>query len=92
MGSLKFDADRSFHAANGGPNGSEGTGVMLYLNQERARIGLEPQDARLFPSRIRDLPPRGNHRLLGFEMDERDFFGLGSDILEINGFSFGTRC
>ena len=65
--------------------GTEGHGVLLYLNQEGRGIGLANK------MRAYSLQDQGfdtveaNHRL-GFEDDERDF-RLGSDILKSMGFS-----
>jgi GTP cyclohydrolase II len=63
--------------------GHEGTGVLLYLNQEGRGIGLASK------MRAYSLQDQGfdtveaNHRL-GFEDDERDF-RIGADILEQMG-------
>ena len=65
--------------------GAEGTGVLLYLNQEGRGIGLANK------MRAYSLQDQGfdtveaNHRL-GFEDDERDF-RIGSEILKSMGFN-----
>jgi GTP cyclohydrolase II len=64
--------------------GANGSGVLLYLNQEGRGIGLANK------MRAYSLQDQGfdtvdaNHRL-GFEDDERDF-ALGSEILRAMGF------
>jgi GTP cyclohydrolase II len=84
MGSLKCDCGPQLRAALA-QMGSEGHGVLLYLNQEGRGIGLANK------MRAYSLQDQGfdtveaNHRL-GFEDDERDF-RLGSDILKSMGFS-----
>ncbi|MEX0284652.1 MAG: GTP cyclohydrolase II [Paracoccaceae bacterium] len=84
MGSLKCDCGPQLRAALA-QMGSEGAGVLLYLNQEGRGIGLANK------MRAYSLQDQGfdtveaNHRL-GFEDDERDF-RLGSDILKTMGFS-----
>lgn len=84
MGSLKCDCGPQLRGALA-QMGTEGTGVLLYLNQEGRGIGLANK------MRAYSLQDQGfdtveaNHRL-GFEDDERDF-RLGSDILKKMGFS-----
>ncbi len=84
MGSLKCDCGPQLRGALA-QMGAEGSGVLLYLNQEGRGIGLANK------MRAYSLQDQGfdtveaNHRL-GFEDDERDF-RLGSDILKTMGFS-----
>ncbi len=84
LGSLKCDCGPQLRAALA-QMGAEGSGVLLYLNQEGRGIGLANK------MRAYSLQDQGfdtvqaNHRL-GFEDDERDF-RLGADILKAMGFS-----
>ena len=84
LGSLKCDCGPQLRAALA-QMGTEGAGVLLYLNQEGRGIGLANK------MRAYSLQDQGfdtveaNHRL-GFEDDERDF-RIGSEILKSMGFN-----
>ncbi|SFJ13652.1 GTP cyclohydrolase II [Jannaschia pohangensis] len=84
LGSLKCDCGPQLQAALA-QMGSEGAGVLLYLNQEGRGIGLANK------MRVYDLQLQGfdtveaNHRL-GFEDDERDF-RVAAEMLRRLGFS-----
>ena len=83
IGSLKCDCGPQLRAAMA-QIATEGSGVLLYMNQEGRGIGLANK------MRAYSLQDQGfdtveaNHRL-GFEDDERDF-RLGAEVLRSMGF------
>ncbi len=84
LGSLKCDCGPQLRAAMA-RMGQEGSGVLLYLNQEGRGIGLANK------MRVYDLQSQGldtveaNHRL-GYDDDERDF-RVAAVMLRTLGFS-----
>ncbi|WP_127115706.1 GTP cyclohydrolase II [Shimia sediminis] len=84
LGSLKCDCGPQLRGALA-QMGSEGAGVLLYLNQEGRGIGLANKMRAYFLQDQGFDTVEANHRL-GFEDDERDF-RIGSKILKEMGFS-----
>ncbi|MEM7472851.1 MAG: GTP cyclohydrolase II [Pseudomonadota bacterium] len=84
LGSLKCDCGPQLRGALA-QMGTEGEGVLLYLNQEGRGIGLANKMRAYFLQNQGFDTVEANHRL-GFEDDERDF-RIGAALLRSMGFS-----
>ena len=83
IGSLKCDCGHQLQAALEAIS-SDGSGVLLYMNQEGRGIGLANK-MRAYALQNQGFDTvEANHRL-GFEDDERNF-KIGSEILRLMGF------